>query len=591
MTASVQLEKLSAHQTIPLCMLEPSQTNPRKRFDETRLAELAESIKGQGVLQPLLVREIHWPASAPDIGSPAGESVTASGRFEIIAGERRYRAARLAELTEVPCFVRNLTDRQVLHAQVIENLQRDDLHPLEEAEGYEKMMKEHGSTAEGLAAEIGKSKAYIYARLKLCALAAEARQAFYDGLLDASTALLIARIPVAKLQIQAMRVITQRDCKGDVMSFRPARDHIQNEFMTDLEKAPFPVKSAELLAGIGACTDCDKRTGNQPEIFGDVKSKDVCTDTACFAMKKTAHILTQKKDAEAKGYAVITGKAAVKILPNARWHTYLESGSGYVKLADACPHDPKRRSWEEVLGKASFKPAKGADKPPVQKTLVENTHSGALLPVVKVEEATRALRDMGIEVNPARPAHGPQSEENAKIGQANLFRQRLFDVLHQRVDAIASGDIAIISNWLYRILAEHSFESSASDDRGHVARRYMPDSEIKDPQKLAAEFERDIPELTTRQHILILFDLMTIGETRVCQWDYARPPQNMISIAKEVGIDVAAIERGVADEVRAAIEAKAKKQASPKEPAAPAAKKVAAKKAASSTTKTEGASA
>lgn len=292
--------------TLPLAMLDASRTNPRKRFDEAKLKELSESIQVQGVLQPLLVREITWqskPAKTPKLTPswpfPVDDNAITepSGRYEIIAGERRYRAAKLAGLTEVPCFVRNLTDLQVLHAQVIENLQRDDLHPLEEAEGYERLI-ELGSKAEDLGTEIGKSRSYIYARLKLCALVPDARQAFYDGKLDASTALLIARIPVEKLQIQALKKVTTTIgygnaflATGDAMSFRAARDLIQQEFMTDLDRAPFKIKDAALLPKAGSCTDCTKRTGNQPELFGDVSSKDVCTDTVCFAMKKTAHIM------------------------------------------------------------------------------------------------------------------------------------------------------------------------------------------------------------------------------------------------------------------------------------------------------------
>lgn len=152
----------ATHQSIVLDLLFPSPTNPRKRFDDAKLGELAESIKQQGILQPLLVRE--EISSKADAGKPAwpfpnalNTLPTPSGRFEIIAGERRYRAAKLAGLSDIPCFVRNLTDAQVLHAQVIENLQRDDLHPLEEAEGYDKMIKEHGSTAESLGAEIAET--------------------------------------------------------------------------------------------------------------------------------------------------------------------------------------------------------------------------------------------------------------------------------------------------------------------------------------------------------------------------------------------------------------------------------------------------
>lgn len=359
----------------------PSPTNPRKRFDEAKLRELAKSVKTIGIAQPLLVRARLEPFDA--------------GTFEIVAGERRFRAAKLADLAEVPCFIRELTDHQVLHIQLIENLQRDDLHPIEEAEGYERLMQEtdpdgNPYTADTIAAEIGKSRSYVFQRRKLLALCPDAREAFYDGKLDASTALLIARIPVAKLQIQAVKDITAKAMYGTsshregdtLMSYRTARDHIQRKYMTDLAQAPFQIKDAKLIEKAGACTDCTKRTGNQPELFDDVKSKDVCTDTVCFAMKKTAHILAIQKEAEAKGCAVITGKEAKKLIPNPHWgsHPSPSSDSGYARLDSICPHDPGHRTWEEVLGKKAFAPAKDTGKPAVQKTLIEDTHRNELIP-------------------------------------------------------------------------------------------------------------------------------------------------------------------------------------------------------------------
>src|SRR5690606_14398087 len=124
--------------------------------------------------------------------------------YEIIAGERRYRASKLAGRTTIPAIVREISDLEVLELQIIENLQREDLHPLEEAESYEALLEQHKAdpdySVDLIAAKLGKSRAYIYARLKLCALRPAARKAFYAGTLTASTALLLARIPAPELQ-------------------------------------------------------------------------------------------------------------------------------------------------------------------------------------------------------------------------------------------------------------------------------------------------------------------------------------------------------------------------------------------------------
>ena len=117
-----------------------------------------------------------------------------------LPGRRRRGANKLAGKTTVPAIVRNLSDAEALEIQVIENLQRQDLHPLEEAEGFEVLMRENGYTADVMAEKTGKSKAYIYASLKLCALEPVPRAVFYSGRLNKSTALLVARIPIKSLQ-------------------------------------------------------------------------------------------------------------------------------------------------------------------------------------------------------------------------------------------------------------------------------------------------------------------------------------------------------------------------------------------------------
>ena len=132
---------------VPMECITASKTNPRKIFDDAALADLAASIGKHGVAQPILLRPTHVDAGIT--------------YFEVVAGERRFRASKLAGKTTVPAIVRNLSDAEALEIQVIENLQRQDLHPLEEAEGFEVLMRENGYTAEVMAEKTGKSKAYI----------------------------------------------------------------------------------------------------------------------------------------------------------------------------------------------------------------------------------------------------------------------------------------------------------------------------------------------------------------------------------------------------------------------------------------------
>ena len=147
----------SAAEMLDISMISPWTNNPRRTIDPERLRELADSIGKVGVLQPILVR--------PD-----------NARFLIVSGERRWRAAREAGLKQIPAVVRTLTDAEALELAVTENLQREEVPPLEEAEGYERLHTTHGYTVEEIADKVGKSKTYVYSRLKLTSLCEEARE-------------------------------------------------------------------------------------------------------------------------------------------------------------------------------------------------------------------------------------------------------------------------------------------------------------------------------------------------------------------------------------------------------------------------------
>ncbi|NHZ83701.1 ParB/RepB/Spo0J family partition protein [Massilia sp. CCM 8695] len=285
--------------------IRPSPDN-RKRFNQLALKELADSIKSIGVAQPILIRPVAPTADAPE-------------RYEIVAGERRWRASIIAGIEVIPAMVREMSDREAAMIRILENLQREDPHPLEEAIGYEQLMLQFGYNADQVADEIKKSRSYVYGRLKLCALTNDVRELFLDNKISASTALLIARIPVPALQAKALdEVINPKNAypAGEPLSYRRAVEHIQSRYMLDLTTAVFPVSDGKLLAAAGACTKCPKRTGNQPEVFSDIKSADVCTDPDCFGEKKAAHFAKVVVTANKKGVPVLEGAEGKIALQN-----------------------------------------------------------------------------------------------------------------------------------------------------------------------------------------------------------------------------------------------------------------------------------
>jgi ParB family transcriptional regulator, chromosome partitioning protein len=165
--------------TAPIEFLHPSAMQPRTAFDEDKLEQLAQSIREQGVLQPILVREHR----------------TKQGEFEIVAGERRWRAAQKAQLHEVPIVVRDLSDRDTLEIALIENVQRQDLNPIEEARAYRRLMQEFAYTQETLSDHIGKSRSHIANLLRLLELPEIVREMIADGRLSAGHARPIINLP------------------------------------------------------------------------------------------------------------------------------------------------------------------------------------------------------------------------------------------------------------------------------------------------------------------------------------------------------------------------------------------------------------
>ncbi|MGE5503626.1 MAG: ParB/RepB/Spo0J family partition protein [Actinomycetota bacterium] len=174
--------KAKGLRTLPVEQLKPGRYQPRRAFDEERIADLVASVRDKGILQPLLVR-------------PLPDHV---GMFEIVAGERRWRAAQRAQLHEVPVIVRELSDKEALEIALVENLQRQDLSPLEEADGYRRLLDDFHHTQEELARAVGKSRSHVANMLRLLALPEPVKAMLENGELSAghARALLTAADPV-----------------------------------------------------------------------------------------------------------------------------------------------------------------------------------------------------------------------------------------------------------------------------------------------------------------------------------------------------------------------------------------------------------
>ena len=177
--------------TLPISQVEPGLNQPRKRFEQGALDDLTESIRVHGIIQPLTVRRL------------------ATGYYQIIAGERRWRAAKAAGLQEVPAVIIEADDRKVMELGLIENLQREDLNPAEEARGYRTLMEEYGLTQEQVAQQMGKSRPAITNTLRLLALPDEVMQLLEDGTLSAGHARALLSLPSPGLQREAAKRVVE----------------------------------------------------------------------------------------------------------------------------------------------------------------------------------------------------------------------------------------------------------------------------------------------------------------------------------------------------------------------------------------------
>jgi len=179
-------------QTLPITKVEPRQDQPRELFDEQALQELSDSIAQYGLIQPITVRKLD------------------SGYFQIIAGERRWRAARLAGLSEVPCRVIEADDRRTAELALVENLQREDLNPLEEARGYRALIEEYGLTQEDTARSVGKSRPAVANAMRLLSLCPAVLEYVEKGQLSAGHARALVPILDDKLQLAAAKEIVDK---------------------------------------------------------------------------------------------------------------------------------------------------------------------------------------------------------------------------------------------------------------------------------------------------------------------------------------------------------------------------------------------
>ena len=247
-------------QNLPLGKIKPDLEQPRKTFNEDALKQLSESIEKHGVLQPITVRQLN-------------------GHYIIVMGERRYRASKLAGKKTVPCIVRTYENNDVLEVQIIENLQRQDVEPTEEAEAIAYLSEKYAPTE--IAKRLGRTDNFIRQRLKLVGLIDGFKQFVRNGEMTISLGVGVALFEPEQQQMML-------ETMGEDFSAHQINRMIKDQTY-DLEKASFDVADKKLVPKAGSCVECPFNAANQGNLFGDGKM--VCTKAACFETKKSKSFL------------------------------------------------------------------------------------------------------------------------------------------------------------------------------------------------------------------------------------------------------------------------------------------------------------
>jgi ParB family chromosome partitioning protein len=463
---------------VPVHALQESPTNPRRSFDPAKLRELAQSIRSQGVLVPLIVRDLDLD------------------RFEVVAGARRFRAARLAELASVPVRVVQLTDTQVLEYQLIENAIREDVHPYEEAMAYKALLETSEPRYEvaSIAAKTGWRITHIYQRLRLAELIPEAAEVFQANQIAAGHAVLIARLPQQQ-QKNALTAAFREDWRTKEKQAIPVRElaqWIRENVMLTLADAVFDYEDAELVPAAGACVACPKRTGANTALFDDFAQDDRCMDAACFKSKVDAHIALQKQNTD--GLIQITRA----------YYTNIKGEEKVLTRNEYTIIEPQEQAQEGENPAAEPMPCSKA----TSAIVVEGPG--------KRGEVVHVCADPECEVH-GKPNYRAEQEAAERERQKAWKRQqeqqqknrennrRLFDAVLDRLPKTLTRDD-------YETLVVATIERLRYEEWDAVCERYnMNTDEVREPDAASFELRKRAQEATELQLIRMLMELALLS--------------------------------------------------------------------------------
>jgi hypothetical protein len=443
----------------------------------------------------------------------------------------------------MPMLVRELSDDAVLEMQLVENIEREDLDPMEEAEGFELLRGKLGYSVEQIAERIGRGKgaSYVYKTLKLCALTPASREAMYDGTLGRSTGLLVARYQPEQ-QAEVVEFIKGLARGSEPAPFRDVQPQLARHFHLVLEDAPWDLNDGLLVAIAGACSACPKRSGNQGDIFGDAGAADSCTDAICFDSKRLAHVEGVKAQAAKDGFKLLDDDECrrAKYYPG----NYI---IGYTDVDDTAYTEKGNDGTERVVTFADALRAMGK-KAPKPRILID-PHTSQPIKVISNELALELRPKDEDDDQPATRRRGragddeidDRTPEEKALGQSDVRRA----VLLRMFEAVRSTPRTMAE---MQAVALHLYLSAFNDGLDQLDKYLGWETELiaaqdhEVPALVKAKIDAMVPEQLDQ------FIAMVTIEVDFAGYD-APGSAARVALATRYGIDVLAVRDKIADDV------------------------------------------
>lgn len=440
---------------IPVADIVESPLNPRKTFDDAKIAELAESMKAQGQLQPIVVR-------------PMRNEAGLDGRYELAIGTRRTRAAKLAGITHLLAIVRDLSDAEMRVIGCAENKEREELNAVEEADAYLALCREEGWSEDRIADAVGKPVARVRRRLRLASLCDEGRDLVTRGILLPGAATVVARLEHQEDQAWVLSQVVPALEEGEEIRAQDVEHYIARR-MRRLSSAPFKIVDAS-LTDAGACTKCPKSTAAQAALFDEGPVDDaMCTDGDCWSEKVAAHSEQIVGNARGLGLKVLSKEESKSLFPSS---TY--PANGYVALDAPCYYGHRPGSepptWKDVLGAKAPKPIIAYDTEGLAREVVKEADARKAGGFDRKQEPEADL-DVDEEAAPA-PTQREQAAEERKKDQVR--EDRVVAAIVERVEGIVQNGRDDEMAVLWRLVALLAVDLHVLGD---VARRRVLKSE------------------------------------------------------------------------------------------------------------------